>query len=185
MRKTYLAAAAGLLAFSASPASASLFLFTQGGFEEGATITGSFVGADTDLDGQISAFDGEVTDFTAAFSGNSLIGPLAFTFADLFGLVYDLDGDIGDGLTLDMEGIRADDGATFYAAGPGPLAACDGITTCGLVGDGQNESGTIELVFVTLPIPEPGTWAMMLLGFGAVGLSLRRRKRPAASPQLA
>ena len=28
-------------------------------------------------------------------------------------------------------------------------------------------------------VPEPGTWAMMLLGFGAVGYSLRRRKRPA------
>ena len=28
-------------------------------------------------------------------------------------------------------------------------------------------------------VPEPGTWAMMLLGFGAVGYSMRRRKRPA------
>lgn len=25
-------------------------------------------------------------------------------------------------------------------------------------------------------VPEPGTWAMMLLGFGAIGVSLRRRK---------
>lgn len=25
-------------------------------------------------------------------------------------------------------------------------------------------------------IPEPGTWAMMLLGFGAVGLSVRRKR---------
>lgn len=25
-------------------------------------------------------------------------------------------------------------------------------------------------------VPEPGTWAMMLLGFGAIGFSLRRRK---------
>lgn len=27
------------------------------------------------------------------------------------------------------------------------------------------------------PIPEPATWAMMLLGFGAVGVGLRRRKQ--------
>ena len=27
-------------------------------------------------------------------------------------------------------------------------------------------------------IPEPGTWAMMLLGFGAVGFAMRRRRRP-------
>ncbi len=29
-------------------------------------------------------------------------------------------------------------------------------------------------------VPEPGTWAMMLLGFGAMGLTLRRRSRIAA-----
>jgi hypothetical protein len=29
----------------------------------------------------------------------------------------------------------------------------------------------------TSAVPEPGTWAMMLLGFGAVGSSLRRRSR--------
>lgn len=29
----------------------------------------------------------------------------------------------------------------------------------------------------TPPVPEPATWAMMLIGFGAVGYSLRRRRR--------
>jgi hypothetical protein len=28
-------------------------------------------------------------------------------------------------------------------------------------------------------VPEPSTWAMMLLGFGAIGLAMRRRKVPA------
>ena len=27
------------------------------------------------------------------------------------------------------------------------------------------------------PVPEPATWAMMLLGFGAVGYAMRRRRR--------
>lgn len=27
------------------------------------------------------------------------------------------------------------------------------------------------------PLPEPGTWAMMLLGFGAIGLTLRNRRK--------
>jgi len=29
-------------------------------------------------------------------------------------------------------------------------------------------------------VPEPGTWAMMLLGFGAIGMSVRRRRKVAA-----
>jgi hypothetical protein len=29
------------------------------------------------------------------------------------------------------------------------------------------------------PVPEPATWAMMLLGFGAAGFVLRRKRRPA------
>lgn len=28
------------------------------------------------------------------------------------------------------------------------------------------------------PLPEPATWAMMLLGFGAIGLSVRSRRKP-------
>ena len=28
-------------------------------------------------------------------------------------------------------------------------------------------------------VPEPGTWAMMLLGFGAIGFGMRRRRAPA------
>jgi hypothetical protein len=30
---------------------------------------------------------------------------------------------------------------------------------------------------VVAPLPEPGTWAMMLLGFGAIGVAARRRQR--------
>jgi hypothetical protein len=34
-------------------------------------------------------------------------------------------------------------------------------------------------------VPEPGTWAMMLLGFGFVGTALRRRRRTRVLPQIA
>ena len=38
--------------------------------------------------------------------------------------------------------------------------------------------------FVPSAVPEPGTWAMMLLGFGAIGFT-RRRRRPALLTQAA
>lgn len=38
---------------------------------------------------------------------------------------------------------------------------------------------------VTGAVPEPGTWAMMLLGFGAIGLSVRRRRHALSIAQLA
>jgi hypothetical protein len=38
---------------------------------------------------------------------------------------------------------------------------------------------------VLAPVPEPGTWALMLLGFGAIGWSLRRRRKAGLVPRLA
>ena len=42
---------------------------------------------------------------------------------------------------------------------------------------GVNGQGSGTGVPILAPVPEPGTWAMMLLGFGAAGVAMRRRKR--------
>ena len=34
-------------------------------------------------------------------------------------------------------------------------------------------------------VPEPATWAMMLLGFGGIGVAMRRRRKAVAYPQFA
>lgn len=47
-------------------------------------------------------------------------------------------------------------------------------------GDGVYAIG--EARFATAPVPEPATWAMMLLGFGGVGFMVRRR--PSANARL-
>jgi hypothetical protein len=45
--------------------------------------------------------------------------------------------------------------------------------------DGYNV-GLDNLSYTTLAAPEAGTWAMMVAGFGLLGISLRKRRRPAA-----
>lgn len=35
-----------------------------------------------------------------------------------------------------------------------------------------------QVFLVSSPVPEPATWAMLILGFGVVGGALRRRRRP-------
>jgi len=46
-------------------------------------------------------------------------------------------------------------------------------------GSGNNNAavtGSISLNAV--PVPEPATWAMMILGFAGIGMTIRRRRRP-------
>ena len=45
-------------------------------------------------------------------------------------------------------------------------------------GAGSVQAGTLFITQGTVPrYPEPATWAMMLFGFGAAGLAIRRRKQ--------
>ena len=73
-----------------------------------------------------------------------------------------------------------------YGAGQGPVNAPGGVTAFYKFNAGTNldtfniAPGSISGVtlFATGPgtaVPEPATWAMMLLGFGFAGMTLRRR----------
>lgn len=125
--------AMGVLGLTVQPASAASFVFYENGFSEGATISGFFTGQDTDGNGQISSFEGEVTGFGVSFSGSSLVDPFSLGLRDLYGIVYDLDGTIGDGTTLDIEGVLAADANHAFGVGAALGASCNGTDPCGAV----------------------------------------------------
>lgn len=47
-----------------------------------------------------------------------------------------------------------------------------------ITGDDDNHDDLIIRATISPAVPEPATWAMMLLGFGAAGFMLRRRRAP-------
>jgi hypothetical protein len=59
----------------------------------------------------------------------------------------------------------------------------EGITGFSL--SSSRNSAEIDNLAVGSAVPEPTTWAMMLVGFGAVGFAMRRGRRTKALLQVA
>jgi len=164
---------------SVAPAAAARFDFNQGGWAEGAVFTGSFFGEDLNHDGQLSSFDGEISNVFADFSGSALVPPTHFDVSELYGLVYDLDGYLGDGVTGDLEGLAffwPSTSVVRYAVGTGPFRACDGVNACSFINGFTAGDTSLQGLKVSVGnVPEPASWAMMLAGFGLIGATLRRK----------
>lgn len=101
-----------------------------------------------------------------ALTGENAGGTVDFYLTDGFGVVHSfLDQLMGNGNT-----------AFGFAATGG-----DVITNVFFSAD--TPPGSIDILKqiriepAVAPVPEPGTWALMLLGFGAAGYSLRRNRR--------
>lgn len=82
-------------------------------------------------------------------------------------------GDIVGMLQLGAD-VDNDDVNEDYRLDTGTLAA--GNYTLTFVGSG---SGSFGGAVAFSAVPEPSTWGMMLLGFGAIGFAMRRRRTPA------
>jgi hypothetical protein len=104
-------------------------------------------------------FDGNFNSLTSGtLTGNVLsFGNLMLGGSTVIGIHY---GDAGTGLG---------DRTVFYSWNN--LPSTSGIT----LSLTQGFSNAV-LYRSTGAVPEPATWAMMLLGFGAIGVSMRRRK---------
>ena len=87
-------------------------------------------------------------------------------FATIFGSVTD----------SNAGGIQVDFDNTAHTFGSGAGAFTLTVNDVGVSNDGI---ATPITGFIRTAVPEPKSWAMMLLGFGAIGFAMRRRRRPA------
>lgn len=60
-----------------------------------------------------------------------------------------------------------------------------GVTVTGLAPGHLSGGASYSFSAVTSAVPEPGTWAMLLLGFGAIGHAMRRNRKSKPRLQLA
>jgi hypothetical protein len=156
-------------------ASAATYQFSQSGYADGATVSGSFTGTDLDHDGQINSFFGEVSAFMMTFSGNGTIPGFSHGLAELSGLVYTVgNSTLGADLSGGTEGMASNWGGTSgydFASGHGPTANDGGRIIDTATGA---TTSTRELIQISA-VPEPSSALLLLAGLGLVGAALRRR----------
>jgi hypothetical protein len=125
----------------------------------GAAYTNSFFGASTTTLYGIDAFTDALVRATNANAGTYVtVGALGLTLSSTDRVGFDISGASGAAfLSLNdiLFGVDLNTGAA---------------TRIGAVG----ATGLTGLSVAA--VPEPGTWAMMLLGFGAIGFAMRRRR---------
>jgi hypothetical protein len=109
---------------------------------------------------------GATTDSVATFT-------LIDNFNKTFTFTTGADGIAALGTGSNFFGFQGVDGESIASA------------TVAVSGGGFADMRQIRLNSVASAVPEPTTWAMMLVGFGAVGFSMRRRNAVVARPQIA
>jgi DNA-binding beta-propeller fold protein YncE len=93
----------------------------------------------------------------------------------------------GNGCLMALTIYSGDFYTTDYCSGASPLYKLN-TTTGGLTAVGNGAiSSSMALTYrgVAGAVPEPATWAMMLLGFGGIGFAMRRKRHEERLPQVA
>ena len=156
----------------------------------GVVLTGAGTGYYNGLHSGIAAPpEGDTTDYLAVLNG----GSATFTFAGATGISFDV-GSVDDynslmitlsgpdGPSITLSGSQINDGVAngdqhsaitngrlTISGGPG-----DVFTTLTLSSTGN--SFEIDNLALRGAVPESATWAMFLVGFGAIGSTIRRRR---------
>ena len=138
-----------------------------------ANMANNFVsfGSGNQPSGLISAPIGLVTGtlYTLTFDYRALGGGAEPLFAIINGTTYSFSAVADNNLDNPYQSALV----TFLAAGPSTTLQ---FQSAGI----DNVDAIVDNVLLTGAVPEPGTWAMMLLGFGGIGMAMRRRRQPLA-----
>jgi hypothetical protein len=148
--------------------------FNGGGATLGGTFTSTTDRLNADASGQavVTATTGLLNNLTFMVSGST------FTVAT-FNLIGDgsvtIFGTAVDG-TAFSEAFTLGNGSNFFGIVANEGDVLTGFTINSTAGFQDLRQLRLGGVSVATAVPEPGTWAMMLIGFGAIGASMRRRR---------
>jgi len=154
------------------PAEAQSYSFSQGGYADGAMLTGHFAGVDLDGDGWLYGY--ELTEFELNWSGNRAVEAFSHGYDERAGLEFNIaQGRLEHMASVSMAG---DSERLFsYESMGWPSFSIPGVVTDERLG---LASMSWEPLHVTAAVPEPQGVALMLAGLGVIGLW--RQRRPAA-----
>ncbi|HEX5379048.1 MAG TPA: PEPxxWA-CTERM sorting domain-containing protein [Phenylobacterium sp.] len=195
----------GLALVAAQPASAAVINSLPGGvaqvmpaleaFTAGPVTFGDITYASTNSYGVIGYTGGYGFGSNGMWYGNPMaglntgVGEMTFTFATpLSAILADLNWAPGNGGAATMsiynaadqllETLQLDDGfANNFAPGYFGFQRAQGDIAKLTLSNDYIGAQNFSLVTGVAGVPEPGTWALMLVGFGGAGLALRNRRR--------
>jgi hypothetical protein len=175
---------------SAHAATVETFHFTQGGYQNHGVLSGTFTGT-VESNGFLSKADLSAIDIQfSADASPTLLFSLSTLFIEPGALFsFDTAGPPFDAGTLDIFGGASLIGNICVGAAAA-FGLCGGSGFHGVVRGAliayTNETPVVTRISpVVTAVPEPSTWAMMILGFCGLGFMAYRRKQSGSAPAAA
>lgn len=168
MNKAVISVVAAAVAAFAVPAQAAetIALVPSGG-----TLTGAYAKAGVGL----GSFTHEYT-FTLPSAGSTSASLVTVALSAVQNIDFTSATLNGNALTLLPTGVF--EGGSIITS---TVAGLQTLTINGVSGGNASYSGTVNFIPAAGGVPEPATWGMLILGFGAIGAAMRRRNALSAT----